>query len=222
MTDVSPPYAEEPAPSPAPAPERSAGPWRVLGVLMAILNFALGFLAGAGDSRETGYLLGSAVGAAILWPGIAVLLFRISKRFRNTRSSWKIFFWVSLIVMLSLFGRIGQAVGGGASGSASLERIAAAQNRELPKMIDEDTELFNVEAGNGKLTFNYRLVNTSAAQIDPILFIGEMSPIVTRGACDTAAVREFLSRGVSLSYAYHDKNNTQIGLPITVTEATCN
>ena len=216
---VSVPIEGDPLPPDA-LKDRSPGPWRVLGLILAIFNILVGFLAGATEERDMGYLLGAAVGAGILWPGIVVLLFRIAKRFRNPRSSWKIFFWVSLLILVSLFGSIGSKAGD-TTRRASLDRIAAAQNRGLPKLVDPETELYSVHTVDGSLIFNFRLVNADASEIDQLEFFSLMRPQVIEGACGNTQIRSsFLAKGVQLRYAYHDARKEPI-TEITVTESDC-
>jgi len=102
-----------------------------------------------------------------------------------------------------------------------LSRIAAELNRSVPVMIDAETELMPVQSAEGVLIYNYRLVNHSLAQIDAAKFAAGAKERVKQGACSTAETREdFLEKGVTLRYAYYDKDKRHIAT-IDVTPADC-
>lgn len=102
-----------------------------------------------------------------------------------------------------------------------LSRIAAELNRSVPVMIDAETELMPVQSTEGVLIYNYRLVNYSLTQIDRGKFAAGAKQRVTQGACNTAETRDdFLNKGVTLRYRYHDKDKQHIAT-IDVTPADC-
>jgi hypothetical protein len=104
---------------------------------------------------------------------------------------------------------------------AHLARIAAELNRSLPVMIDQETELMPTQSATGVLIYNYRLVNYSAAQINPAKFAAGAGERLRRGACSTAETRDdFLNKGVTLRYAYYDKDKQHIAT-VDVTPADC-
>ena len=102
-----------------------------------------------------------------------------------------------------------------------LSRIAAELNRSVPVMIDRETELMPVQSAEGVLTYNYRLVHYSAGQIDPAKFAADAKPRLAQAACNTAETRDdFLNKGVTLRYAYYDKDKKHIAT-IDVRPADC-
>jgi hypothetical protein len=93
----------------------------------------------------------------------------------------------------------------------SLRRVAAELNRSVPVMIDKETELLTAEGAEEMLIYNYRLVGYSLSQFDPSQFATKIKPGVTRNACHRAETREeFLNRGITLRYAYFDKDKQHI------------
>ncbi len=104
---------------------------------------------------------------------------------------------------------------------ARLGRIAAELNRSVPVMIDPETELMPVQGEEGVLIYNYRLVHHSAAQINRDKFAAGAKPHLRQAACSTAETRDdFLKKGVTLRYAYYDKDKQHIAT-IDVTPADC-
>jgi|SRR5919108_1539665 hypothetical protein len=104
---------------------------------------------------------------------------------------------------------------------ARLSRIAAELNRSVPVMIDQETELMPTEGLEGMLIYNYRLVSYSAAQIDPKRFAAGAKQRVAQRACSTPETRDdFLKKGVTLRYAYYDKDKKPIAA-VDVTPADC-
>ncbi|HET8563698.1 MAG TPA: hypothetical protein VFM35_07505 [Candidatus Binatia bacterium] len=92
-----------------------------------------------------------------------------------------------------------------------LSNVAAEINRSLPVMIDRETELLLTAGAEGVLIYNYRLVNFSAAQLDPKKFATAAKQQVTQGACATAETREgYLKKGITLRYSYYDKEKQHI------------
>jgi hypothetical protein len=104
---------------------------------------------------------------------------------------------------------------------AHLSKIAADLNRSVPVMIDKETELLPSEGVEGMLIYNYRLVSYSAAQLDAKKFAAGAKPRLIQGACNTPETRDdFLKKGVTLRYAYFDKDKQPIAT-VDVAPADC-
>jgi hypothetical protein len=102
-----------------------------------------------------------------------------------------------------------------------LSRIAAEINRSVPVMIDKETELMPVVGEEGMLIYNYRLVSYSATQINATKFAEGAKQRVVQGACSTPETRDdFLKKGVTLRYAYYDKDKQPIAA-VDVKPADC-
>ena len=107
------------------------------------------------------------------------------------------------------------------------EFVAAAAsetNNLTPMMVDRDTELMNVIGTGSILTYNYRLVNLEADEIDKEEFQAALLELFTPGAvrqaCTTPDTREILDRGIEMRYVYHDQNREYLS-EFTVTEEAC-
>ncbi len=102
-----------------------------------------------------------------------------------------------------------------------LKKVAGEINRSVPIMIDRETELMPAEAAPGVLIYNYRLVSYSASQIDPVKIAAGAKQRVTQAACNQPETRDdFLKNGVTLRYAYYDKDKLPIAT-VDVTPADC-
>jgi alanine dehydrogenase len=103
----------------------------------------------------------------------------------------------------------------------SLNRLAVQINRAVPVMIDKETELLAAAGTEGVLTYNYRLVSYSVSQLDAAKFATGAKERVTQGACNRPETREdLLKQGVTLRYAYFDKDKQHIAT-IDVLPADC-
>ena len=103
----------------------------------------------------------------------------------------------------------------------SLNRLAVQINRAVPVMIDKETELLTAAGTEGVLTYNYRLVSYSVSQLDAVKFATGAKERVTQGACNRPETREdLLKQGVTLRYAYFDKDKQHIAT-IDVLPADC-
>jgi hypothetical protein len=103
----------------------------------------------------------------------------------------------------------------------SLSRVAAELNRSVPVLIDKETELLSTTGAEAMLIYNYRLVRYSLSQLDPNQFATRIKPGLTRNACNRAETREeFLNQGITLRYAYFDKDKQHIAT-IDVLPADC-
>jgi hypothetical protein len=103
----------------------------------------------------------------------------------------------------------------------SLNKLAVQINRAVPVMIDKETELLAAAGTEGILTYNYRLVSYSVSQLDAAKFAAGAKERVTQGACNRPETRDdLLKQGVTLRYAYFDKDKRHIAT-IDITPADC-
>jgi hypothetical protein len=102
-----------------------------------------------------------------------------------------------------------------------LGKLAAEINRQAPVMVDAETELLPVIGEDGILIYSYRLVSYAVAQLDPEKFRAGAKERVTRAACGTPETRDgLLKKGVTLRYAYFDKDRQHIAT-LDVTPSDC-
>ncbi|MCR9095914.1 MAG: hypothetical protein NXI30_16960 [bacterium] len=94
---------------------------------------------------------------------------------------------------------------------AALDDVATATNRDLPIMIDEQTEFYEAEGLEGVLVFKYRAPAAVFEGVDPAVFAARMKPIVGENVCaDEELRRDFIDQGVVIRLAY----STTAGDPI--------
>lgn len=209
------PYAPPAAGSYAQAPS-TPGLWRVFGTLVALFNLLLYLGVSMMQSRPISESVGYAVGGALVWPAIIVLLFRIGKRFRNPRSAWKIFFWTSAVILFTgLANFAARAVDAvrnvDVTSESFLEASARVASVGLPEMLDEETELFEISAGPAMLIYHHRLVNYLAEELDAEAFEQSMRPGIVEQACGLPETRDdLLAKGVTLRYLYVGKDDVEV------------
>jgi hypothetical protein len=103
----------------------------------------------------------------------------------------------------------------------ALSRIAAELNRGTPLMIDKETELTGTSGHEGMLIYNYRLVSYTVKDLDSRRFAAGAHDRVVQDACGRAETRDdFLKKGVTLRYAYFDKDKRHIAT-VDVTPKDC-
>lgn len=94
-------------------------------------------------------------------------------------------------------------------------------NKDVPKQIDPETELIGAESSGTTITYNTRLVNLEAAAIDLDIFSEKARELVIKGVCSDRAIRgPLLKRGVTMRYAWQDRNRHPI-TKIDVIETDC-
>jgi len=134
---------------------------------------------------------------------------------------------LAILVAMAVFGLL-QARGGlfgvtkkDVRSAAFLGDVAARLNEQLPKPVDQETELASVEGLEGVFVYNYRIHSRSVDEIDADGFAAAIQPQVTQAACAAPDTRDkFLKEGITLRYAYADRNDTPI-TSFDVTPADC-
>jgi hypothetical protein len=124
---------------------------------------------------------------------------------------------LAILVAMAVFGIL-QARGGlfgvakkDVRSAAFLNEVATELNKQLPKAVDQETEIASVTGLEGVFVYNYRLVNRVVTEVDVSAFLASIKPEVTRAACTTPNTRDkFLKEGVTLRYSYADKD----GVPV--------
>ncbi|HKE88834.1 MAG TPA: hypothetical protein VKB45_00775 [Gemmatimonadales bacterium] len=90
---------------------------------------------------------------------------------------------------------------------ADLAKASTEINRRLPIMVDSETQLVSTSGMNHVLQYNYRLVNLAVTQDQASALLNYERPRIRNFACSTPATRNtFLKRGITLHYAYTDRN----------------
>ncbi|MGH9895757.1 MAG: hypothetical protein ACREA0_27990, partial [bacterium] len=97
------------------------------------------------------------------------------------------------------------------SSKKTLDAVARAPNRELPVMIDDQTELIELEGLEGVLVYRYRLTKILPGQISGDALVQQLRPAVSVNTCsDDESRKRFLDNGVTLRYVYTDAHRGAI------------
>lgn len=98
------------------------------------------------------------------------------------------------------------------SSKKALDEVARASNKDLPMMIDDQTELVKLEGLEGVLVYHYRLTAISPGQISGETLVQRLRPTISANACAHEDTRKrFLENGVAIRYAYSDARGGAIG-----------
>ena len=104
---------------------------------------------------------------------------------------------------------------------AFLSQVASETNKTLPSTVDKETELINTTGLEGVFVYNYRLVNTSASDVNPAKLVEVLRPQIQSSACTLPATRDtFLKKGVTLRYSYADSQRAFLA-SIDITPKDC-
>jgi len=94
----------------------------------------------------------------------------------------------------------------------ALTEIARVSNKELPIMIDDQTELVKLEGLEGVLVYHYRLTEVMPGQISSETLVQRLSPMISANTCADPESRErFLENGIDIRHVYSDSQNGMIG-----------
>ncbi len=100
------------------------------------------------------------------------------------------------------------------------QAMATETNKQLPMMIDEETELTTTIGLPGVLQYHYRLINYAAAEIDSDVLMGETTKGIVASSCGAPQLRMMLKAGLKLEYLYHGKEKNLIS-SYTLTNQEC-
>ena len=92
-------------------------------------------------------------------------------------------------------------------GVPDVEDIAVKVNKHFPRMIDEDTRVDGVTAGNNQLIYHCTLINRRAADIDQVIFAEHMENEVRTNLLNDKDARQFLENGISLRIDYYSADD---------------
>jgi hypothetical protein len=102
---------------------------------------------------------------------------------------------------------------------SELQKIADEINKRAPMMVDDQTQLTGATGKSNTLTYNYKMLNYTAAQLDKSKFISILKPQLVKAACPK--IKIMLDAGIRTVYTYNDKNDALIAA-ITLDKNTCN
>lgn len=103
---------------------------------------------------------------------------------------------------------------GSSSSSITLEQTlrdaSDEMNKDVPKQLDEITQLTGTSVLGKELTYNYKITSTNTEFTQNDLDTG-LKSIVVKGICTDAGRKKILDLGATYVYAYYDNNNKYIG-----------
>lgn len=95
----------------------------------------------------------------------------------------------------------------GANMAKYLSAASAELNRGLPVMVDSETQLVSTTAMDSVLQYDYHLTSVTFSENEVSALRNNVRPHLVSVACSTPATRDaFLKRGITLRYAYTDRN----------------
>lgn len=102
----------------------------------------------------------------------------------------------------------------------TLTSMARMINRELPMMIDADTQLLRATASGNILAYHYVMVNHSSSELDIAYIDQVLRPAVVDKVCSNHEYTSILQQGGSISYRYSGNDRVQI-IDIEVGHTNC-
>lgn len=99
--------------------------------------------------------------------------------------------------------------------------VEVKKKLELPKMVDEETKLVDIEGLDKEFKYDYILVNYTTKDLDSDKLIAIMKPQLKETVCNNEKVKkQFLDKGIAVTYSYSGSDNKLIG-KITITQELC-
>lgn len=86
----------------------------------------------------------------------------------------------------------------------------AKKNKQLPIMIDSDTEFTSMAVDGNTLIYQYKLVNIDGESINKDALYGLLREAILKNACDRSDPDPAMALGYHFSFVYNDRNNTPI------------
>jgi hypothetical protein len=192
----------------------------VLLCLLLPVNVVLGALI-APTTGTTSYRFGYALGAALVWPLLAMLVAALWQSNRHRAAQLRVMMFSSIFVTAILLAQTGTAPGGQFHiREFELSMMSKAANQTLPRMIDKDTRLDDTSASGMTLSYNYTLVNLSVGQLDIDRFVELSRKKLQENVCANTVLTQQMQKGTSYRYHFVDKDRQPLGA-ITITAADC-
>ena len=96
------------------------------------------------------------------------------------------------------------------SAQKKIEKIARDMKAELPKMLDRDTKLVNVQAKKLELVSEYELVNYKQTEIGNQTIKNKIELYLNKQVCP-GIKKQLLDKGISSRYIYKDNDGKVLG-----------
>ncbi len=106
------------------------------------------------------------------------------------------------------------------SAISALQYASAEINKQVPKMIDSDTELFSTFAHGDTLTYFNRLTNFNKSELDISHFRKTMIKQLSNNFCTNPDGKYFRDNDLKWKHIYNDKDDISI-TNITTSVSSC-
>ena len=106
------------------------------------------------------------------------------------------------------------------SAISALQYASAEMNKQLPKMVDSETELFSTFAHGDTLTYLNRVINFKKSELDINHFQKTMIKQLTNNFCTNPDVKYYRDNDLKWKHIYNDKNDVFI-INITTSVSNC-
>lgn len=103
---------------------------------------------------------------------------------------------------------------------AKLREAANTLNQRLPMQVDAETRLDSSVAADRQFIYKYTLVNITADMLSSSELKAAMEETVINRVCTEQGMQVFVKQGVTVSYAYADKNGKEIAV-LSVAPSQC-
>ena len=98
----------------------------------------------------------------------------------------------------------------GSSLESTLKFMSETLNKNLPMMVDVETQLLKTSAKGKSLYYHYEMINYSSDAIQQEEFIISVTPNIHQQLCTSSDFNDFASKGATFVYIYNGKDKKQI------------
>ena len=91
-----------------------------------------------------------------------------------------------------------------------MQEIVSDMNKDLPEMMDSDTRLDNVIAGEDSLTYNYTLINYLKGDFEFNEIKNSLKEGIVKGICTSSDMEIYVNNNTTFYYQYFDKDDNFI------------
>lgn len=126
---------------------------------------------------------------------------------------------ISIVILITLFVPL-SAYSASQSAISALQYASTEMNKQVPKMIDRDTELTSTYAYGDTLTYFNRLINVKKSELDISHFRETMIKQLSNNFCTNAGGKYFRDNDLKWKHNYNDKNDISI-TNITTSVSSC-
>jgi len=132
--------------------------------------------------------------------------------------------WVLISLLVLSFAKVcgkeAAKVTIGNNKQVNVSEIQKDLNKDLPRMLDDETRLDSIVALNNDILYRHTLVNLDASAVDVNVFVGNMKKYLSSALCGKQNTRDMLDKNYSYRYEYCDRNGVYLCV-VGVTKTNC-